>query len=346
MLGFVILFLCLNPDIDDNAIEGVKITPKVFPGESLEGIIDYKSEPEVYDIIKFQESDITYRFIRDVILKSPNKQYKIEYIRFLGRSSSKDSIIDSLLIMALEDSLGDVRKAALTSLAWRKREWTIPYIRRHLTDSLCCGKVVHVLHGYFNYFTTDSLLMVASKGPCREAKVRAIEAIKEGVFWYVLKEKNIIEWTPELRDSILSFAKCEDRKVRNSALRVLATSHDKSVFPFFREKMKSFKEELARKVDDEGRKEVMKHYLPYLIEFSRLGDSRAVPIVMKFLRDAIKRKPDDRILAHICLLALEELRPYHKICELETLGLLADDEEISRKIENRIEFWKHEREAE
>ena len=300
--------------------------------------------------IGMEESKFSFGVMKDILKNHPSERFRTLTVRSLGSFKDRDDALDSLLVFALHDPTKGVRIQALTSLAYRKKEWTVPHIRELLYDTLCCGEAVGVLFGYFEYFTTDSLLMVISKIPCEKAKEEGLRILQSGIGSHTfLKEKelspqmrdsaytmmNVIEWTPELRDSLLSFTENQDKKIAKEAMFALARSHDRTIFSLFAGRFYSLKDELLN-TDKSERMEIKKKLGSVVYILGILKDERAIPMLMDLIREYVIDGKDLYPIPVMAIFALSEFNIESNLPELEVLKLLSDDKDLKKRIESII----------
>jgi len=359
------LFSHSKPKTEEEKIERVKkycnIISYTSPDERASELYKWYKETEneglkyeLLEALNLEKSKVSKDVFKSVLLSCPSIRLRGFAVGALGGFYIKDNGIDSLLIVALTDPSGVVRKQALNSLGRRKKIWTIPYIRTHLYDSLCCGEAVEVLSRYAS-FNTDSLLKVVSKIPCEDACKAALDKIGFGVSrWVGLRLYtdpldaewrdsiysilNPIPWTQELRDSLLSFMYHHRYKqISRSAMSFLGLSKDTTLFSEFLEYIYKLKEELSLLKGDD-RKETRRMVGLSIISLGRLGDKRAIPLILDLLTEAIENEPDDRLISFASIISLQNLNAIEVVPELENLKALATDSDIKKRLYSIIKY--------
>ena len=306
---------------------------------------------ELLEAIGMEECKFSCEVMKDILKNHPTERFRTLAARSLGSFKDKDDTLDSLLLFALHDLTKGVRSQVLTSLAWRKKEWTIPHIRELLYDTLCCGEAVGVLFNYFKYFTPDSLLMVISKIPCENAKEEGLKILQSGIRRHTfLREKelsprvrdsihtmlSVIEWTPKLKDSLLSFTENQDEKIAMEAMLALAGSHDRMLFSLFAGRFYSLKNELLN-TNNRERMEIKRKLVSIIYILGVLKDKRAIPLLMDLVREYVIDGKDLYPTPVMAIFALSEFDIKSKLSELEVLKLLTDDKKLKKHIERIIE---------
>lgn len=307
---------------------------------------------EILEAISIESNHLSVEILSNEALKNSEEKLRKLSVEQLGKIEENGEV-DSILIRTLNDSSIPVKKQALTSLGWRNRRNTIPEIRNHLNDCVISGNVVNILFS-FDYFNTDSLLKIISKNSCRQEKMKSLDILKSGIMHHVfLKEKklsgkdsekiNVIKWTPEIRDSLLSFLRFEDRGLKNKVILTLSVSGDEKLYPFFAGKVDSLRNEYLL-AEEFKKKEILKNLMIYLYEIGKIDDERTVPFLLDILKKSLEKEPDDRLVAIITIKSLSNYitRPSLEISELEELRKFVDNDTVKNKLESLIKLLKKE----
>lgn len=202
---------------------------------------------------------------------------------------------DSSMLIAQSDIPHKVDRKSLESHWQVLGESALPIVKRALkTDSLC-GEAVEVLYYRYNYLDSDSLLKIISKVDCRDAKIKALDILWTGVFHYAWAEEKdwteeqkekigtIIEWTPEIRDSLFSFMRFKERKIRMGVIRVLSASKEENLFQFFTQKIDSLKKEYL-KAEGKPDRELLRWLFFYLTELGKIKNEEKNTLPPEYIK--------------------------------------------------------------